>query len=103
MMPQLPLTWLALLWLGILGSGIAYILFFSLLHSIGPTRATTVTYIPPLVGTLLGVIFLNERITWLAVLGGLLVIAGLAVVNMKQLPRLRLRKQAGATDEEALK
>jgi len=102
-MPHLPLTWVALLWLGILGSGIAYILFFSLLHSIGPTRATTVTYIPPLVGTLLGVIFLNERITWLAVLGGLLVIAGLAVVNMKQLPRLRLRKQAGATDEEALK
>jgi len=102
-MPHQPVTWVALLWLGILGSGLAYIIFFSLLHSIGPTRTTTVTYIPPLVGTLLGMIFLGEKITWLAILGGLLVISGLAVVNMKQLPRLKLKKQAGVAEEETLK
>jgi drug/metabolite transporter (DMT)-like permease len=91
--PQLPLTWIALLWLGILGSGIAYILFFGLLHSIGPTRATTVTYIPPLVGTVLGMVFLGEQITWPAIAGGLLVIVGIAVVNLKGLPNFTgLRK-----------
>ncbi len=91
--PRLPLTWLALLWLGVLGSGAAYILFFGLLHAIGPTRATTVTYIPPLVGVLLGMIFLGEQVTWQAVAGGLLVIAGIAVVNQKSLPNPTLLKQ----------
>ncbi|MHC1781801.1 MAG: DMT family transporter [Anaerolineaceae bacterium] len=86
--PQLPLTWMALLWLGVLGSGIAYILFFGLLHSIGPTRTTTVTYIPPLVGTILGMLFLGEQITWQAVIGGLLVILGIVVVNLKQVPKI---------------
>lgn len=85
-LPQQPLTWIALLWLGILGSGLAYILFFSLLHKIGPTRTTTVTYIPPLVGTLLGMLFLGERITWLAIAGGLMVISGIVVINLKHLP-----------------
>jgi drug/metabolite transporter (DMT)-like permease len=86
-LPRLPLTWLALLWLGVLGSGVAYILFFGLLHSIGPTRATTVTYIPPLVGVLLGMIFLGEQVTPAALIGGLMVIAGIAVVNLQQMPK----------------
>jgi drug/metabolite transporter (DMT)-like permease len=87
-LPQLPLTWIALLWLGILGSGVAYILFFGLLHSIGPTRTTTVTYIPPLVGTILGMLFLGEQITWQAIIGGLLVIFGIVMVNMKRMPKI---------------
>jgi drug/metabolite transporter (DMT)-like permease len=87
-LPQLPITWVALLWLGILGSGVAYILFFGLLHSIGPTRTSTVTYIPPIIGTLLGMIFLGEQITWQAVVGGLMVIVGIAVVNLRQFPTL---------------
>ena len=48
--PQLPLTWVALLWLGFLGSGLALILFYYLLHEIGPTRTATVTYVLPLGG-----------------------------------------------------
>lgn len=87
-LPQLPITWVALLWLGILGTGVAYILFFGLLHSIGPTRTSTVTYIPPIIGTLLGMIFLGEQITWQAVVGGLMVIVGIAVVNLRQIPNL---------------
>jgi drug/metabolite transporter (DMT)-like permease len=83
LLPRLPLTWLALLWLGLLGSCVAYILYFSLLHSIGPTRATTVTYIPPLVGVILGAVFLGEQLSWQEILGGLLILSGIAVVNMK--------------------
>jgi drug/metabolite transporter (DMT)-like permease len=86
-LPRLPLTWLALLWLGVLGSGAAYILFFGLLHAIGPTRATTVTYIPPLVGVLLGMVFLGEQVTPAALTGGVMVIAGIAAVNLKQMPK----------------
>jgi len=82
-MPAFPLTWVAMLWLGVLGSGFAYILFFSLIHEIGPTRTVMVTYVSPLVAVILGVVFLNEKVQWQAVLGGLMIIGGIAVVNLK--------------------
>ncbi|MEW5941783.1 MAG: DMT family transporter, partial [Chloroflexota bacterium] len=47
-LPQLPITWVALVWLGALGSGLALILWYYLLHEIGPTRTISVTYIFPL-------------------------------------------------------
>jgi drug/metabolite transporter (DMT)-like permease len=80
-LPQLPITWIALLWLGLLGSCLAYILYFSLIHSIGPTRATTVTYVLPLVGVILGTLFLGERLQWTDLAGGILILSGVVVVN----------------------
>jgi len=82
--PQLPITWLALLWLGLLGSCIAYIIYFSLLHKIGPTRMSMVTYIPPLIGMILGVVFLKEQFYWQALLGAILILSGITIVNLKQ-------------------
>jgi drug/metabolite transporter (DMT)-like permease len=85
-MPQLPITWGAILWLGILGSGLATIMLYYLIHEVGPTRATLVTYIFPPGGVLLGVIFLNEEITWQLIAGTLLVVGSLVVVNWKGKP-----------------
>jgi len=81
--PALPITWIALLWLGVLGSGLAFTLIFYLIHEIGPTRASMVTYVFPPGGVILGVIFLNEELSWQLALGTLLIIASLAVVNWK--------------------
>lgn len=79
--PQLPITWIAVLWLGILGSGLALILWYYLLHEIGPTRTGMVTYIFPLGGVILGVIFLNEHLSWQLAVGALLIISSIIVVN----------------------
>ncbi|MCL5611010.1 MAG: DMT family transporter [Chloroflexi bacterium] len=79
--PHLSITWIALLWLGILGSGFAFILNYYLIHEIGPTRTTMVTYVFPLGGVTLGVLFLHELITWQLITGALLIIASLAVAN----------------------
>jgi drug/metabolite transporter (DMT)-like permease len=79
--PQLGLTWLALLWLGILGSGLAFIMAFYLIHEIGPTRATMVTYLFPLGGVILGVTILHEQLTWHLIVGALLIVASLVVAN----------------------
>jgi drug/metabolite transporter (DMT)-like permease len=80
-LPTLPITWFALLWLGILGSGLALMLWYYLLHAIGPTRTTVVSYIFPLGGVILGVIFLHEPLTWNLALGAALIISSVAVVN----------------------
>lgn len=85
--PALPITWIAALWLGILGSAVAWIMFYYLLHEIGPTRASLVTYLFPIGGVIFGVIFLNEQLTWQLLSGALLIIASLAVVNWRPAPK----------------
>jgi drug/metabolite transporter (DMT)-like permease len=79
--PTLPITWVALLWMGILGSGMAFIMLFYLIHEIGPTRTTMVTYLFPLGGVTLGVIFLHEALTWEVITGAILIILSLVVAN----------------------
>lgn len=82
-MPQLPMTWVALIWLGIFSTGIAFVLYFSLLHEVGPTRTTLTNYLFPLVGVVAGVVFLKETLTWNLIVGGLLIISGVVVTNIK--------------------
>lgn len=81
--PTLPITWLAVAWLGLLGSCVAYLLFFYLINAWGPTRASLVTYVFPVIGLILGIIFLREEPGWQLIVGSLLVVGGIAVVNLK--------------------
>ncbi len=82
-LPRLPLTWVALFWLGFLGTALAFLLYFYLLHSVGPTRTTLVTYVFPLVGVILGVIFLHETPDWRLFVGGALIVGSIVIVNQK--------------------
>ena len=77
-------TWAALAWLGVLGAGIASYIFYKLLHSVGPTRASLVTYTLPVVGVTLGVIILKERLDWQLAAGTLLIVSGVWVVNRRR-------------------
>ncbi len=79
--PPLPIVWIALLWLGLLGSCLAYLLYFYLISAWGATRASLVTYVFPVVGLILGIMFLGERVDWHLALGSLLVVAGIVVVG----------------------
>lgn len=71
---------LSVLALAIFCSGIAYLLYFRLIRDIGPTRAISVTFLIPVFGTLWGVLFLHETITLTTILGGLTIMAGMALV-----------------------
>jgi drug/metabolite transporter (DMT)-like permease len=82
-LPQTGLTWIALLFLGVLGSGFAFVLSYYLLHEIGPTRTSMVTYLFPLGGLLLGVVFLDEALSWQLVIGAVLIVLSLVVANMQ--------------------
>lgn len=79
--PRLGITWVALLWLGVFGSGLAFVMAYYLIHEIGPTRTTMVTYLFPLGGVILGVTFLNEQLTWQLVMGATLIVSSLVVAN----------------------
>ncbi|MFZ5858068.1 MAG: DMT family transporter [Chloroflexota bacterium] len=79
--PQLTITWVALLFMGVLGSGLAFVMLYYLIHEIGPTRTTMVTYLFPLGGVLLGVTVLHEQLTWQIVAGAVLIVASLIAAN----------------------
>jgi len=79
--PHLGITWVALLFLGVLGSGLAFVLAYYLIHEIGPTRTTMVTYLFPLGGVILGIAILHEQLIWQVIAGAALIIASLTVSN----------------------
>lgn len=67
--------------LGIVCSGIAYLLYFRLISDIGATSALTVTFLIPVFGILWGRLFLGETIGMHTVIGGAIVLAGTALVT----------------------
>jgi drug/metabolite transporter (DMT)-like permease len=71
----------ALLFLGVIGSGFAFILAYTLIHEIGPTRTSMVTYLFPLGGVILGATFLHEELTWQLIAGAILIVASLVIAN----------------------
>jgi drug/metabolite transporter (DMT)-like permease len=77
---------LSVVLLGCLGTGVAYIWNQATVRAWGPTRASTVTYITPLVGVVLGVLVLGERLSWNEPAGALLVFLGILLAQ-NRLPR----------------
>ena len=71
----------AMLTLGVLGSGFAYIWNFSIIAAAGGSIASTVTYITPVVAVFVGWLFLGEPITWHEIVGAVLVIIGAAITQ----------------------
>ena len=89
-LPREPLTWVSIVWLGTIGTTAAYLAYFYLIGAWGPTRASMVTYVIPIVAVFLGVVFLGEEIGWQIIVGGLGIIAGILIVNWHTLrPLLR--------------
>jgi drug/metabolite transporter (DMT)-like permease len=71
----------SILWLGLLGSGLAYLCFFRLLGPWGATRLTMVAYVIPVIGIALGFVILGETIDSRVVIGTVAILAGIAIVN----------------------
>ncbi|MFC5509650.1 DMT family transporter [Massilia jejuensis] len=76
-----PGVWAAVLALGVLCSGIAYLIYFRLIVDIGPTSALTVTFLNPLFGILWGALFLGEAVGWHTLAGAAIVLVGTALVT----------------------
>jgi len=79
----------AVIALGVLCSGIAYILYFRLIHDEGATSALSVTFLIPVFGVLWGYLFLEEAIGWHTVSGALVVLLGTMLVTGFSLRSLR--------------
>lgn len=84
----------AVLALGVICSGVAYLLYFRLVADIGPAPALTVTFLIPVFGVLWGHVFLDEIIGWHTLAGGAVVIAGTALITGFSFESLRSARAA---------
>lgn len=71
----------AMIALGCVGTGLAYAWNTRLVQAWGAGRASTVTYLTPIVGVALGVLVLGERVRWNEPVGGLVVLVGIALAS----------------------
>ncbi|ELX10368.1 permease of the drug/metabolite transporter [Janthinobacterium sp. HH01] len=71
----------AVLALGVLCSGVAYLIYFRLIQDVGPSSALTVTFLSPLFGILWGMLFLGESVGWYTFVGAAVVITGTVLVT----------------------
>lgn len=78
--------------LGVVGTGLAYVLNYRNIAELGSTRASLVTYLVPVVAVAVGVAFLDEEFHPRLLAGGALIVVGIALVQ----GRLRLPRRAAA-------
>jgi drug/metabolite transporter (DMT)-like permease len=82
-----PASWLSAVVLGVLCTGVAYILYFRLLERVGAARTLAVTYLIPAFGVWWGYLFLDERITPNILAGCGVILLGTALATGAFTPR----------------
>ena len=75
---------LAVIVLGVVGTGVAYLLMGTLVSRVGPTRASFITYLIPVVSLVLGVAFRDDEVAALAIVGVVLVVAGAVLASRRE-------------------
>lgn len=86
------LAWGSVALLGLLSTGLGYVLFFRLLARVGPARAITVTFLVPVFGMLWGALFLGESVTANMVAGAATILAGTALTTGLVAPLRRFER-----------
>lgn len=82
-------AWGEVIFLGLASSGLGFLMYFSLLKNIGPVRATSVTFLSPIVAMGSGALYLGEEITLRIVIGCAVILVGTAL-TLGLLPRRRV-------------
>jgi drug/metabolite transporter (DMT)-like permease len=83
--------WLSLIYLGVLGSALAYIGYYDGIRKIGATRSGVFIALNPLTAVILGALLLGEQLTPTMCLGGALILGGIYLCNKPLAPGAKKR------------
>ncbi len=81
------LSFAAVVALGVFGTGVAYLLFYYVMNSLGAVRATAVTLVVPLTAVFWGVVLLHESVSVPIVAGMFVILGGIVLTNLRRAPR----------------
>jgi drug/metabolite transporter (DMT)-like permease len=89
-LPHIHFTWLSMasvIYLGVFGSGIAYLLYYYTMNTLGAVRAAGVTLLVPVTAVFWGVVLLHETLSWSIILGMAVILSGIVLTNLRRVPR----------------
>ena len=78
--------WAAILYMALFGSAVAYVCYFWLLRYLEASQLSAFTYLLPVLATILGILVLGEKGSWLQVVGGVLALAGVYWIESGRVP-----------------
>lgn len=78
-----PSFWLPVAFLGVFGTALAYFVYFKIIEQTDASFVSFVTYIIPIISIALGVLILNEELTWSAVIGAITILASIRFATGK--------------------
>jgi len=76
-----PLALVSLFYLAIVGSVIAFLLYYWLIHNMDVTKTMMISLVTPVVAVMLGMVVLNEKLDWRTIAGGLMIMSGIALAR----------------------
>jgi drug/metabolite transporter (DMT)-like permease len=79
-----PMALIALFYLAIVGSVIAFLLYYWLVLNMDVTKSMLIALVIPVVAVLLGMLVLNEEIGWRTLIGGAMIITGIAFIVVRK-------------------
>lgn len=86
-LPAVHVAWqslAAVLALGAAGTGVAYLLYYFVMNSLGAVRAAGVTFLVPITAVFWGVVLLHETVTLAIVVGMVVILAGILLTNLRR-------------------
>lgn len=82
----------AILALGLVNTFVAYLIFYSLVAQLGASRTSMITYVIPVIGLILGALFLDESLDARLLIGAIMILGSIAIVNLKPTAWINRRK-----------
>jgi drug/metabolite transporter (DMT)-like permease len=76
-----PLAVVSLFYLAIVGSVIAFLLYYWLIHHMDVTKTMMISLVTPIIAVLLGIIVLGEKLDWRTIAGGAMIMSGIALAR----------------------
>lgn len=76
-----PMAWVSLLYLAVVGSVIAFMLYYWLVHNMDVTKTMLIALVTPVVAVVLGMVVLGEDLSWRTIAGGIMIMVGVRFVT----------------------
>lgn len=86
--PHIHFAWLSMasvIYLGVFGSAIAYLLYYYVMNTLGAVRAAGVTLVVPVTAVIWGVVLLRESLTWSIIVGMFVILGGIVLANLRKM------------------
>ena len=78
---------MALFYLAIVGSVIAFLLYYWLVHNMDVTKSMMIALVTPVVAVVLGMVVLGEELNWRTIVGGVMIMAGIGLIVVRKVSR----------------